>query len=154
MMNLETLQKLFEKKKVAHEPKPYIEKDYKCDNCEHLEDCKKKDLLLNATCFGDKKEHFIVCFKTICRKDFEFMRKRFYIQQGGCDFCDYYSSSSGGKAGKDIKIKSCANETDLTECTIIKHRDDEKYGMEICANGMAKGYIEIDFCPICGRKLD
>lgn len=154
MMDLETLQKLFKKKNVAHQPKPYVEKDTKCDNCEHLEDCLKKDLLLNIRCYDDEKDHFIGVYKSICKKDFEYMRNVYYRQQGGCDFCDYYFSSSGGKSGKDIKIKPCANETELTDCTIAKHNNDKKYGLSIFANGIAKGYIEIDFCPMCGRKLD
>lgn len=154
MMDLETLKKLFKKKNVTHQPKQYVEKDTKCDNCEHLEDCLKKDLLLNTRYFDDEKDHFIVSYKSVCKKDYENMHNTYYRQQGGCDFCDYYSSYFGGKVGKDIKIKPCVNEMDLTDCTIAKHKDDKKYGIDIFANGTAKGYIEIDFCPMCGRKLD
>lgn len=151
MMNLKTLQKLFKKKE---QKEPYIEKYTECDECKYLEECKDNNLLINISLIKDKDQHFMKNHYGICRKFFEKMRENYYIQQGKCDFCDFYSSTSGGKAGKDIKIKPCTNETDLTECTVIKHRDDEKWRMEICSNGMAKGYIEIDFCPICGGKLN
>ena len=69
-----------------------------------------------------------------------------------CEFCNNYHSSNGGTSGKDIKIKKCANETDLTDCTIVTPSTDSP-GIIIFSIGIAKGFIDINFCPICGRDL-
>lgn len=69
-----------------------------------------------------------------------------------CEFCDYYHSTKGGVSGKSIKISKCANETDLTDCTVVSSENDNPC-MAIFSNGMAKGYFEVAYCPICGEKL-
>lgn len=69
-----------------------------------------------------------------------------------CEFCDYYHSPNGGVSGKPIKINKCANETDLTDCQIMRNTH-EKPSIVIFSVGMAKGYFDIAYCPACGRKL-
>lgn len=69
-----------------------------------------------------------------------------------CEFCDCYHSSSGGTSGKPIKINKCANKTDLTDCAIMRETNEAPCVI-IYSCGLAKGYFEIAFCPICGRKL-
>ena len=69
-----------------------------------------------------------------------------------CDFCKNYSVNR--IFGTDIPIKKCANETDLTDAQIMKNTGDKIPGIVIYSNHcMAKGYFDIAFCPICGRKL-
>lgn len=64
-----------------------------------------------------------------------------------CEFC-------GNRLGnKAMIVHRCANKTDITACELAKHKDDEKYGIVIFSFGCAKGYFDINFCPICGRKL-
>ena len=70
-----------------------------------------------------------------------------------CEFCDYYHSTKGNTAGKEIKIHKCANETDLTDCQVICS-DNDRPALIIFSYGAAKGYINIEFCPLCGRKLN
>lgn len=70
-----------------------------------------------------------------------------------CDFCNYYHSPKGGVIGKEIKIKPNANPTKLTAFEIGKHPGDDKYGLTALEMHMPMGFIEINYCPICGRKL-
>lgn len=68
-----------------------------------------------------------------------------------CDFCKNYSDNR--IFGADITIKKCANETDLTYAKIMKNRGDKVPGIVFFSRGMSKGYFDIIFCPMCGRKL-
>ena len=68
-----------------------------------------------------------------------------------CDFCKTYN---GNKIfGADIPIKKCANGTDLTDAQIMGNRDDEVPGIVIYKGCRAAGYFDINYCPMCGRKL-
>lgn len=68
-----------------------------------------------------------------------------------CDFCKDYKDNR--ICGADILIKKCANETDLTDAQIMKNTGDKVPGIVIYSHGAAKGYFDITFCPMCGRKL-
>ncbi len=68
-----------------------------------------------------------------------------------CDFCKNYEKDK--IFGANIPIRKCANETDLTTAQIIKCSGDEMAGIVFYSYGMAKGYFDIMFCPMCGRKL-
>ena len=68
-----------------------------------------------------------------------------------CEFCKDYENNR--IFGADIPIKKCANETDLTDAQIMKNRVYKVPGIVIYSHGMAKGYFDITFCPMCGRKL-
>ena len=68
-----------------------------------------------------------------------------------CDFCKDYENNR--IFGADIPIKKCANETDLTDAQIMKNRGDKVPGIVFFSRGMSKGYFDIIFCPMCGRKL-
>lgn len=70
-----------------------------------------------------------------------------------CDFCNYYHSPKGGVMGKEIKIKPNANPTKLTAFEIGKHPGDDKYGLTVLEMNTPMGFIEINYCPLCGRKL-
>lgn len=69
-----------------------------------------------------------------------------------CRFCKEWHDKNA-IFGADIKIHKCANETNLTTAQIMKKTNDSKSGVVIFQGGVAKGYFEIDYCPICGRKL-
>lgn len=68
-----------------------------------------------------------------------------------CKFCKEYLDSR--ICGADIPIKKCANETNLTDARIMKNRGDKVPGIVIFSHGMSKGYFDIAFCPMCGRKV-
>ena len=69
-----------------------------------------------------------------------------------CEFCSY-KNNPFIIYGKEIKINKCAKETDLTEAQIMRNRDDEVPGIVIYKGHSASGYFDINYCPICGRKL-
>lgn len=69
-----------------------------------------------------------------------------------CEFCSY-KNNTFIIYGKEIKINKCAKETDLTEAQVMRNRDDEVPGIVIYKGHSAAGYFDINYCPICGRKL-
>lgn len=69
-----------------------------------------------------------------------------------CKFCENWHDENT-ICGADIKIYKCANETELTEAQILKNFGDNKPAIVIFANTAAMGYFNIEFCPMCGRKL-
>lgn len=71
-----------------------------------------------------------------------------------CEFCKNIHTTKGGVFGKVIKIKECANPTNLTDCQVTKHAGDDKYALNIYSYGTAMGYIDINYCPICGERLE
>lgn len=69
-----------------------------------------------------------------------------------CEFCN--SNDKKQIFGSHIAIHKCANETNLTDAQIMMNTGDKVPGIVIYSNYcMAKGYFDIAFCPICGRKL-
>lgn len=70
-----------------------------------------------------------------------------------CEFCQEWNSK-GTICGKEIDVHKCANETNLTDVQILKNTEDEKPGIIIYSNhSKALGFFDIDYCPMCGRKL-
>lgn len=70
-----------------------------------------------------------------------------------CEFCRTWHNKNT-ICGADIKIHKCTSETDLTTAQIMKNPDDCRPGIVILSNNVtARGYFDIEFCPICGRKL-
>ena len=69
-----------------------------------------------------------------------------------CKFCKNWHDENT-IFGEYIKIHKCANETELTEAQILKNFGDNKPAIVIFANTAAMGYFNIEFCPMCGRKL-
>lgn len=69
-----------------------------------------------------------------------------------CEFCKDYDNNR--IFGANIPIQKCANETNLTNAQIMMNTGDKVPGIVIYSNYcMAKGYFDIVFCPMCGRKL-
>lgn len=71
-----------------------------------------------------------------------------------CDYCNKSHSIKGITIGESVKIKQCATETDLKDCQVYLHDGDEPSIIIWDKNGMARGYLEVKFCPMCGRKLE
>ena len=69
-----------------------------------------------------------------------------------CKFCENWHDKNT-ICGADIKINKFANETNLTEAQIFKNVRDNKPGIVIFEHTAAMGYFNIEFCPMCGRKL-
>ena len=69
-----------------------------------------------------------------------------------CKFCKNWHDENT-ICGEYIKIHKCANETELTEAQILKNFGDNNPAIVIFANTAAMGYFNIEFCPMCGRKL-
>lgn len=63
------IKKIFKKKQKA-DPTPRIEKDTKCDKCEHLKTCLDKDNVIDCKTISDTRSHYI-CGKTGCIKNYE-----------------------------------------------------------------------------------
>lgn len=82
--------------------------------------------------------------------------RNYQIIYGGrsdmCEFCKNWHDKNT-ICGADIKIHKCANETELTTAQIMKNTNDNKPGAVIFQGGITKGYFEINYCPMCGRKL-
>ena len=70
-----------------------------------------------------------------------------------CEFCDKYHSQKGMIIGKGIAINKCATETDLKDCQVYLHGEDKPSIIIFDKSGMGRGYFNISFCPMCGRKL-
>lgn len=69
-----------------------------------------------------------------------------------CEFCRKWHDENT-ICGANIKIHKCANETNLTDAQIMKNRGDKVPGIVFFSRGMSKGYFDIIFCQMCGRKL-
>lgn len=71
-----------------------------------------------------------------------------------CEYCEgELTSKRCIFHGKNIKILECANGRRLTECEINKYPTEKKYGIVISHYGLAMGYFDINYCPMCGRDL-
>ncbi len=58
--------------------------------------------------------------------------------------------------GKDlefVKSSSSNEQSNRYKSVIMQGKDDEKAGIMFFDYGTTKGYIDINYCPICGRKL-
>ncbi len=65
-----------------------------------------------------------------------------------CEFCERHAGN-GQECGKDYPIKPCGNgdlgvRAEYIDGGIILFKD----------HNIASGYFDINFCPICGRKID
>lgn len=69
-----------------------------------------------------------------------------------CDFCEITVSIKGVKYGKIAGLKNTAGSTDIKDCQIIIHKDQNPALMIFDRFGGAS-FIEISNCPMCGRDL-
>lgn len=68
--------------------------------------------------------------------------------------CEYCQGNSNGKVTicNPIKVKETVSKTDIKDCQIFIHEEDEPALMIFDRFGSAS-YININYCHICGRKL-
>lgn len=76
------------------------------------------------------------------------------MSKGECDFCgDWWTHHTLGSVhGKPMRFNKTASETDFKDCEIWM-KDGEQpclMAFDKCGSG---AYIDINFCPICGRDL-
>ena len=72
-----------------------------------------------------------------------------------CEYCREYEN--GNIKGDEFKVEKTAGykeEYMKYRCWIMKTINDLKAGIMISEYGMNAGYIDINYCPMCGRKLE
>lgn len=69
-----------------------------------------------------------------------------------CDFCGITVNIEGVKYGKIVNLKNTAGSTDIKDCQIIIHKDQNP-ALAIFDRFGGASFIEISNCPMCGRKL-
>lgn len=69
--------------------------------------------------------------------------------------CEYCKVSQNSKVSicKPIKAKKTATNTNIADLQIYIHREDGS-SLMIFDTLCRASYIDINFCPICGRKLN
>ncbi len=76
-----------------------------------------------------------------------------------CNYCRFIGKEIHGKAIKPNEFKKTAgyiepkNYRDYLDLFILKNENDDKAGLMI-DNGNGYRFIDIDYCPFCGRKLN
>lgn len=68
-----------------------------------------------------------------------------------CEFCTGNNSQKVSVC-KKIEAKKTASKTDIKDCQIFIYRKESPCLMIFDRFGHAS-YIDINYCPICGRKL-
>lgn len=69
-----------------------------------------------------------------------------------CEFCKTITSTKGVKYGKVVDLKKTASDTDMKDCQIIIHKEQNPALVIFDRFGRAV-FIEISNCPMCGRDL-
>jgi hypothetical protein len=72
-----------------------------------------------------------------------------------CDFCNKYHLNDGSRAGRIILVNPAGNGRMIctpTGAQIHVNANDEPAIMFYKYN-LACGYIEIEYCPMCGERL-
>jgi hypothetical protein len=73
----------------------------------------------------------------------------------GCEFCHGHKNKNKNKrleVCKEMKLHKTANETDMRHCRIFLHETESPALMIIDRFGCG-AFLDIEFCPMCGRKL-
>ena len=69
-----------------------------------------------------------------------------------CEFCEprYFGTDVG--VGKFIAFQQTTSKSEIRDCAIMFHKNESPCIMvfDRCATG---AYIDIEYCPMCGRKL-
>lgn len=70
-----------------------------------------------------------------------------------CEFCKEWQNKDT-ICGSEMPIYPCGNRNSkLTEAQLLKNTADDDVGIVIYERGVASGYFNIRYCPICSRKL-
>ena len=72
----------------------------------------------------------------------------------GCEYCKGKGKSIiWGKDLNFVKASSSNEQSNRYKSVIMQGKDDERAGIMFFDYGTTRGYIDINCCPICGRKL-
>lgn len=69
-----------------------------------------------------------------------------------CEFCEITVNIKGVKYGKIVDLKNTEGSTDIKDCQIIIHKDQNP-ALAIFDRFGGASFIEISNCPMCGRNL-
>lgn len=72
-----------------------------------------------------------------------------------CEYCEEKTPKTE-IFGKRFKLEKTAGYTDdimKHDAWIMKNKNDKKAGIMFCTYGSSGVYFDIDYCPMCGRKL-
>ena len=70
-----------------------------------------------------------------------------------CEYCESQHTCKGNFFGKDIKMPLAFNQKGQKNCNIIKYLGEKKYQITIFDGCVPDCYVEINYCPMCGRDL-
>lgn len=70
--------------------------------------------------------------------------------------CEYCNQDKNGIKGKEFILQPTAGfQNDRYYSSwIMKNKSDKKAGIMIITNGTNGVYFDINYCPMCGRKLN
>lgn len=124
-------------------PSVVCNKEFTCNDCKHLDcDYRSREIgRLNAC--GKGHIPFVKCEDFVDENEPQ-----------GCEFC--HGEKHKNKPNiicKAIPLQKTANETDMKDCQIFLHETDSPALVVFDRFGKA-AFININFCPICGRKLE
>lgn len=119
------------KKKKQNIEYVYNEQDTYCDKCEYLEICKEKGKVFESTLLDDMRRHFNkLPSDELCDDEKEqilFDADKIRAENG-CRFCNNKKHGNFTFKGKEVRI-------------FVEDKSSEIF------------YIDVEFCPMCGRKL-
>jgi hypothetical protein len=73
------------------------------------------------------------------------------IKENECEFC-HGQKNKTVECCKIMKLKKTASETDMKDCQIFLH-EKESPALMIFDRFGCGAFLEIEFCPMCGRRL-
>jgi hypothetical protein len=142
------------KKKKQNIEYVYHEEDTHCDKCEYLESCKEKGIVCEFTKLEDTRPHFAKTNNLeLCDDEKEQILSAAddIRAKSGCRFCHGYKYKVVEYCNV-IELKKTISETDVKDCQIFLYDNGNPTFMIFDKKGFA-AFFEIEFCPMCGRKL-
>jgi len=162
-----TIDRMIALLKIEHEcmlRKSHGECDGKCEDCELVQDDGELHEMYNdvvgllETMKGDDGEG--INWLKMTRHDMEMFVKdiiRETVRRGGQEMCPYCHSAyqyhpEGSIHGKQVAFKPTASRTDFKDWEIWQHEGETPCVMCFDRGGSG-AYIDINYCPMCGRDL-
>lgn len=92
----------------------------------------------------------------IIKNDDDYLKQRTYTNYGGSEMCEYCTKRNENEIkGKDFNLlPTFGFKNDRKyDSWILKHEMDRKAGIMIVTDNSNGVYFNINYCPMCGRKL-
>ena len=160
-----TIDRMIELLKIEHEcmlRKSHGECDGKCEDCELVQDDVELHEMYTDVVWLLKtmKGGNGIDWLKLTQRDMEMFVKdiiRDVVRRGGQEACPYCHSAyqyhpEGSIHGKQVAFKPTASRTDFKDWEIWQHEGDTPCMMCFDCGGSG-AYIDINYCPICGRNL-